>query len=244
MTREVEQIDPETDDWDNVTCVNVTEAVSFLPTYSLTMDNVNYRKVQWSSSGVGNQTTNLGICTLTDLCDEQTEDLFHLEFLTKSEYKKTVDSYPNSTTISLPLIDERSIDWRFEAGWYSYSENLYSEGYNNIAYSLNSSFEVIECVPMEDCSLTRSFNMRISSPVQRYTVKKNDTQLNDTYTDGFYLTTRFSEACPPAPVKNTLSAAAIVGITLASLVGLVIVYLFWSAKRPKNEEGGKEEAEP
>ena len=85
--------------------------------------------------------------------------------------------------------------------------------------------------------------MEISSPVQKYTVKKNGTQLNDTYTDGIYLTTRFSEVSPPPPVRKTLSAAAIVGITLASLVGLIFVGLFLSAKRSEKEDREKEEAE-
>jgi len=88
--------------------VNVTtnEALFLYPVYSLAMDKVTYRKVQWyapedNGFGSDNQTTNMGSCTVGGLCDEQTQDLFALELRTlptpQSQNNQTANSARPST---------------------------------------------------------------------------------------------------------------------------------------------------
>ena len=97
VTREVVRWVPadNTTNTDDIVWVNVTrnETVPLSPVYSLTMDNVNYRKSEWTSpenyyhfSGSDNQTTNMGSCTVEGLCNVQTQDLFDLGLLTPETY--------------------------------------------------------------------------------------------------------------------------------------------------------------
>jgi hypothetical protein len=158
VTREVVRHEPSanTTDWTNSTWVNVTtnETLLLSPVYTLAMDNVTYRKVQWVAPeryafggtlvyGSNKQSTNMGRCTVGGLCDEQTQDLFALELRT----------LPN-------LQSSQVMDWNF--GYTESEDNdkqylLEALGNNNHAYDLDSSYGVIECVPKDGCEL--SFNI-------------------------------------------------------------------------------------
>jgi len=66
--------------------ISAPQNASYL-TYSLAMDGTTYRKMQWRpdsyfGNNLFNQTTNMGSCTVGDLCDEQSEDVFDLELHT------------------------------------------------------------------------------------------------------------------------------------------------------------------
>ena len=216
VTREVVRLVPaeNTTNTDDIVWVNVTrnERVPLAPVYSLTMDNVNYRKVLWrnseSYSGSDNQTTNMGTCSV-DLCDVQTQDLFDLRLLT-------------SATHEWPSIG-RGMNWNFGytevkaddqglADWDSKYLLRYSYQ-NDGAYDLNSSYGAIECVPKDGCGL--SFNMTQGSPVDSYTVMKNGLQLDPIEAGPDVLMTPFGE-CSPA--SNSLSGGAIAGIAVACVV--------------------------
>ncbi len=139
---------------------------SLNPVYSLAMDNITYRKVGLSSHN-HNQTTNMGSCTVGGLCDEQTQDLFHLELRTPAKYE---DHYASSFPAA--SIEYSEMLWFFENDDLgSYEGRLLSYyDYNDQAYDLNSSFRVIECVPKDGCDL--SFTITAASPVESYAEKK------------------------------------------------------------------------
>jgi len=130
------------------------------PVYSLAMDNVTYRKVNWfapENDGYGsdNQTTNMGMCTVGGLCDEQSQDLFDLELRTPATYEWVSWNFGYSKD--------------FETWELQYL--LQGEDYNNRGYDLQSSCRAIECVPKGGCDL--SFNTTLGPPDERsYTVKK------------------------------------------------------------------------
>eukprot|EP00984_Skeletonema_dohrnii_P038009 scaffold40743_cov233-Skeletonema_dohrnii-CCMP3373.AAC.1 len=220
---------------DNVT---TNKALFLSPVYTLAMDNVTYRKVQWFTpsefygTGSDNQTTNMGSCTVGGLCDEQTQDLFDLELRT------------------LPTPQSSEMSWRF--GYTEREEDRErqyllqdSYDYNSLGYDLDSSYGVIECVPKDGCDL--SFNMTPESPVESYTVKKNGIQLDDgkevddaLYYGKVYMTP-FGQNCS-SPSKP-LSGGAIAGIVIACLLSAAVgaIGLAWYKRR--QSQSSKEEGE-
>eukprot|EP00984_Skeletonema_dohrnii_P038287 scaffold41344_cov172-Skeletonema_dohrnii-CCMP3373.AAC.1 len=161
------------------------ETVRLNPVYTLAMDNVTYRKVQWWR--VYNQTTNMGSCTVGGLCDEQTQDLFNLKFRTPAEYQELLHPIP---AMPRAMINSDQIKWRFgytvDYNPWDLRYGFADFQYNSRGYDLDSSYGVIECVPKDGCDL--SFNMTLSSnidigsspTVESYAVEKNGIQLNDT----------------------------------------------------------------
>eukprot|EP00984_Skeletonema_dohrnii_P037401 scaffold39432_cov178-Skeletonema_dohrnii-CCMP3373.AAC.1 len=164
------------------------ERVQLRPVYTLAMDNVTYRKVLWpspASYGMGgdNQTTNMGSCTVGALCDEQTQDLFNLEFRTPAEYQELLHPFP---AMPRAMINDGQIYWNFgyteyeDNDWERYQYLLRGSDYNNRGYDLDSSYGVIECVPKDDCDLSLNMTPSLPSIVESYAVEKNGIQLNDT----------------------------------------------------------------
>ena len=211
-----------TTDWNDIVWVNVTrnETRSLRPAYSLTMDNVSYRKIRWTSPeirgfGSDNQTTNMGSCTVEGLCDVQTQDLFDLELHRSATLEKW-----------------RLVTWNFGYTEYETADEwqlqylLRDSDYNDGAYDLGSSYGAIECVPKDGCDL--SFNMTPGSPVDSYTVKKNGIQLDHSIEEGvlygYKLMTPFGQNC--SPPSNSLSGDAIAGIVVGS-GHITFVYLPW-----------------
>ena len=225
VTREVVRREPSSNstDWTNITWVNVTtnETLYLRPVYSLAMDNVKYRKVQWNaperSSGYGsnNQTTIMGRCTVGGLCDEQTQDLFDLELRTPAKYEwALIDTHDMMWNFGFNEYDDR--DWR--------RQYLLRDGdYNDRAYDPDSSYGAIACVPKDGCDL--SFNITLGSSVESYTVKKNGIQLDDRQEVGpeflEKLMTPFGQNC--SPPSKSLSGGAIAGIVIACLFSVAAV---------------------
>jgi len=212
-------------------------------TYSLAMDGTTYRKTQWypglsSGNNFLDQTIYMGSCTVGDLCDKQSQDLFDLELHTPVEYKQRNGS-------SAAMIQAWGIDWRFgysdvDKRYPHFDPVLSSWQYNDIGYDLDSSYRTIECVPKGDCDF--AFNITADSPVETYAVKKNGVQLDDRqklpygfFTDRMLFMTPFGQNCfqtnpvPPELLKpkpeqeRRLSAGAIAGFVIACLVVLNVL---------------------
>ena len=247
VTREVVRQVPadNTTDWNNIVWVNVTrnETQLLRPVYSLTMDNVTYRKVQWMSPegltmrGSDNQTTNMGSCTVEGLCDVQTQDLFDLELHTPAKHE-------------FPSFETFDMRWNFgyteyEADEWQLQNLLQDIDYNDRAYDLDSSYGAIECVPKDGCDL--SFNITAGSPVDSWTVKKNGIQLDHRKEEirffGEVLMTPFGQNCFPASDSYSLSGGAIAGIVIACVVavGAIVFGLVWCKSR--QTQSSKEEVE-
>ena len=111
-----------TTDWNDIVWVNETrnERLRLRPVYSLTMDNVNYRKFQWWSPersygfGSDNQTTNMGRCTVEGLCNTQTQDLFDLELRTSATHEwPSIDTYEKMSW-NFGYTEYEADDWRLQ----------------------------------------------------------------------------------------------------------------------------------
>ena len=178
----------------------------------------------------------MGSCTVGGLCDEQTQDLFNLEFRTPAEYQELLYPIP---AMPRAMINDGQISWNF--GYTEYEDYdwerqylLRGSDYNNRGYDLDSSYGVIECVPKDGCDL--SFNITPGSPVESYTVKKNGIQLDDRQeVDAGYweekMMTPFGQNC--SPQNKSLSGGAIAGIVTACVVAVsaVLFGLVWYKRR-------------
>jgi hypothetical protein len=223
--------------WNNET-VNAT----FIPwpTYSLSMDNTTYRKVRLSSR---NQTTNMGSCIVDGLCDEQSQDLFDLEFRTPAKFEWM-------GTEEMPYVHSSSIDWNFG---YTFAEEwrlmrlLQSSDYNgnNMAYELDSRYRTIECVPKGGCDM--SFNLTSShlfnatsqtfSSIETHSLKKNGVLLDSIFVKDNWgadvLMTPFGTSCFQS--NNTLSGGAIAGIVVACAAAVAAIVGLMICKKRQNQ---------
>eukprot|EP00984_Skeletonema_dohrnii_P023016 scaffold12141_cov158-Skeletonema_dohrnii-CCMP3373.AAC.1 len=250
VTREVVRREPSsiTTDWTNIIWVNVTTNETLYlrrrPVYTLAMDNVKYRKVQWFTPKEAQDMEEIiklhqhGKMHCCGLCDEQTQDLFDLELRTPAKYEWA-------------LIDTHEMRWNF-----GYSKDfetwdlqylLDAFDYNNHGYDPDSSYGAIACVPKDGCDM--SFNITLGSPVESYTVKKNDIQLDDRQEVGpeywAQIMTPFGQNCSPPTPHKSLSGGAIVGIVTACVVavGAVLFGLVWY-KRRQNQSSKEGEGDP
>lgn len=216
-------------------------------TYSLAMDGINYRKYRGQFLASEIHTTNLGSCTVSDLCDEQKEDLLDLEMHTAATYEQWGGS---------PLfIDHRAISWAFfnhssiEARFPTFDGLISSWEYNNVAYDLDSSYKTIECVPKGKCDYT--FGMIDARAVddgalKSYTIRQNGVLLGDSQEVPDQLSRNWimtplglGQNCF-ATENHSLSSGAIVGIIIACcivlsiLIALIMICMVRSEER-KNE---------
>ena len=249
MTREVVRPVPaepisNTTDWDDIVWVNETRHEEFplRPVYSLTMDNVNYRKVLWRTPGFESlgfdQTTNMGSCTVEGLCDVQTQDLFDLELRTAAKHE-----WPSISTEmrwNFGYTEFENNDWRLQ-------NLLLDSHYNDRAFDLDSSYGVIECVPKDGCDL--SFNITVESPADSHSVKKNGIQLDHSRVEGQWswwevLMTPFGQNCFLAS-NNSMSGIAIAGIVVVCIFAVsavVLCLLLWCMRR-QTKSSAEEAAE-
>jgi len=231
--------------WNNET---VNDTFIPWPTYSLSMDNITYRKVQLSSFDEAlNQTTNMGSCTVDGLCDEQSQDLFDLELHTPAKFESPwwgnempyVSSWPHP-----------NIDWNFG---YTFAEEwrlmrlLQSSDYNgnNMAYELDSRYRTIECVPKGGCDM--SFNLTSShlfnatsqtfSSIETHSLKKNGVLLDSIFVKDNWgadvLMTPFGTSCFQS--NNTLSGGAIAGIVVACAAAVAAIVGLMICKKRQNQ---------
>jgi hypothetical protein len=230
--------------WNNET---VNDTFIPWPTYSLSMDNITYRKVQLSSfDEVLNQTTNMGSCTVEGLCDEQSQDLFDLELHTPAKFEWMGSE--------MPYVPSSTIDWNFGYTFASWQLRrlLRSSDYinTNMAYELDSRYRTIECVPKGgydmSFNLTSSFSHLFNTTsqtfpaVETHSVKKNGVPLLDSIFVDHVLMTPFGTNCFQS--NNTLSGGAIAGIVVACVAALAaIVGLIWCKKRQNQQEKGEED---
>jgi hypothetical protein len=246
-----------------------TEEHMARPIYSLAMDNTTYREIEWypgwglSDVTPNNQTTYMGSCTVGDLCDEQSQDLFDLELHTPAEYK--LRDGRSSAMIPFGNItwnfDYTNVDERVPAILRS-DALLSASQYNFVGYDIDSSYRTIECVPKGGCGF--SFNITADSPVETYTVKKNGVQLDDSKeVEGLIKdelhdlvleklsVTPFGQNCfptnpvPPEPERR-LSGGAIAGIIIACLVvlGVLIGVIMGCLNRREERQNQHDEEDP
>ena len=215
-------------------------------TYSLAMDGINYRKYRGQFEAGEIHTTNLGSCTVSDLCDEQKEDLLDLEMHTAATYERSGRSPP--------FIDHRAIGWAFfnhssiEARVPTFDGLISSWEYNNAGYDLDSSYRAIECVPKGKCDYTFGMDTRAvdDGALKSYTVRQNGVLLGDSrevpdqFSRNWIMTPLGLGQNCFATENHSLSSGAIVGIIIACcvmlsiLIGLIMVCMVRSEER-KNE---------
>eukprot|EP00985_Skeletonema_marinoi_P027634 scaffold23008_cov66-Skeletonema_marinoi.AAC.4 len=184
----------------------------------------------------------MGSCTVGDLCDEQTQDLFDLELRTPAKYEwASLDTYSNEMRWDFGYTEYEGVDWR--------SQRLLDDNdYNNRAYDLDSSYGAIACVPKDGCDL--SFNMTPESPVESYTVKKNGIQLDggqevDAVNYGEVLMTPFGQNC--SQPSKSLSGGAIAGVVIACLLSVTAVGAIgfaWYKRRQSQSSTEEGEEDP
>ena len=231
MTRVEEQeiipegVDEDTLDWDSLERYEITVPIDLGPVYTLKMDDVIYRKAEFSIYfDHVNQTTNMGGCTVTGLCDVQTEDLFYYEYRVPAIVTRTFDDFP---PITLPLRGYGRQEWNFGYIFKEWEMRnlLVAREYVNRAYDLSSTLKVFECVPKDGCDL--SFNNTGDIAQEDYTVKKNGMQLTDGQSVGYVAyfapyVMPFGQDCPFSSSNAlTLSGGAIASVVVAVLSGLI-----------------------
>jgi len=212
------------------------------------MDDTTYRKNQNTYPYYvfpNPQITNMGSCTVGDLCDKQSQDLFDFELHTPDKYK-----WSSSTHSSNPV---HFTTWRFDYSDDSkrdyFSAVLSSLQYNNEGYDLDSSYRTTECVSKGDCDF--AFNITADSAFETYTVKKNGVQLDarqelpEVFSDTVWIMTPFGQNCFPAK-SHTLSAGAIAGIVIGGLVVLsfLICGIMVCLKRRTERQNQHDEEDP
>lgn len=215
-------------------------------TYSLAMDDINYRKYIGQFEAGEIHATSLGSCTVSDLCDEQKEDLFDLEMHTAAAYERSGRSPP--------FIDHWAISWAFfnhssiEAPFPRFDGLISSWEYNNVAYDLDSRYRTIECVPKGKCDYSFGMDTRAvdDGALKSYTVRQNGVLLGDSRevpdqsSRNWIMTPLGLGQNCFATENHSLSSGAIAGIIIACcvvlsiLIGLIMICMVRSEER-KNE---------
>mmetsp|Transcript_12836 Transcript_12836/g.18410 ORF Transcript_12836/g.18410 Transcript_12836/m.18410 type:complete len:560 (-) Transcript_12836:270-1949(-) len=215
-------------DWDSLEVANVTVPINVQPVFMISMDNVEYRRVDW---GILNQTTNMGDCTYADLCNEQTEDLFYVERRIPADLKTNWGDIPPTPLLMSGHIGAE--DWNF--GYIYHKDNgklknlLTARNYINRASDLNTTLKVFECVPKDGCDLSLNFTAGpVGAPREQYNAKKNGMQLTDGQFVGNVFgsfVTPFGQNCPFS--FSSSNALTLSGGAIASVVVVAITVLIW-----------------
>ena len=154
------------------------------PPYKVTMDGIIYKfkelDIDDTSSSFGGlvHTTNMGSCTVRDLCDVD-DDLLEVKVTTPSEYihndDTSLDAIPEmfSWTLASPVQDAND-----DATSNNEQHPLASSYHFSLPTAeLNSTYRTIECVAKDDnddCDLTFKFNSEFDVELE---VKRNGDEI-------------------------------------------------------------------
>jgi len=152
------------------------------PPYKVTMDGIIYKfkelDIDDTSSSFGGlvHTTNMGSCTVDDICGD--DDLLEVKVTTPSEYihndDTSLDAIPEmfSWTLASPAQDTNKDD-----GMSSNNEKhplASSYHFSLPTAELNSTYCTIECVKNDDCDLAFKFNSEFDVELE---VKRNGDEI-------------------------------------------------------------------
>ena len=157
------------------------------PPYKVTMDGIIYKfkelDIDDTSSSFGglNHTTNMGSCTVRDLCAwYNNDDLLEVKVTTPSEYIHNDDTSLDAILEMFSWILASSgedTDYSYDATPYGKKPLVSSYHFSLPTAELNSTYRTIECVAAsdnEDCDLAFRFNSEFDVELE---VKRNGDEI-------------------------------------------------------------------
>ena len=153
------------------------------PPYKVTMDGIIYKfkelDIDDTSSSFGGlvHTTNMGSCTVNDICDSDNDDLLEVKVTTPSEYihndDTSLDAIPEMFSWILASSGEDT-DYSYDATPYGKKPVVSSYHFSLPTAELNSTYRTIECVKNDDCDLAFKFNSEFDVELE---VKRNGDEI-------------------------------------------------------------------
>lgn len=150
--------------------------------YSIRLDGVVYSEGDLNMANGYftkklNQTTNLGSCTVENLCNASAEDLFEMEFTVSS-------TAGDEDCESSSALEGRDLTFKFHeegvVGWPNY--HFHYGNYND--FEVNRTYAYLSCVPNNKCFV---FSWETDSPIKDYNLFQNGKELaeREVYKDDF-----------------------------------------------------------
>lgn len=172
----------------------ISKSSSYYADYSLEMDGITYRSGGWDASKSLKHSTNLGRCTVDELCDQTKQALFELDIETSSEFTTGGTSYP--------AINYYDVHWLFGNFSQQSKPDIFFQSFDYISssYDLGSVYRTIECVSDANCELDLNMTATFTTPIHTYTVRRNGRVLSPVVYGGDELTA-FGQQCGRAPTS-------------------------------------------